>query len=136
MKVLLFLARSFRFEPFAPILPEAGPPAMPQQVQETVVAFIHCEEADEANRASVFNRTLKQIKWLAGKMDMRRVVLHSFTHLSSSKSSPAFAQDLIEDLAARLQKNDYEVVLTPFGYTCAWELAVHGESIAKVYVEF
>lgn len=135
MKTLLFLAHSFRFEPFAQTLPEAGLPPPPQQVQEAVVAFIHCEEVDEARRSSVFSRTLKQIKWLAGKMDMRRVVLHSFTHLSSSKSSPAFARSFIEELAARLLKNEFEVVVTPFGYTCAWELSVYGENIAKVYVE-
>ena len=144
MKALLFLARRFAFEPFAAALPEAGLPAggeaerlpPPQRVEEAVVAFIHCEEEDAAKHSSVFTRTLKQIKWLAGKRELRRVVLHSFTHLSTSKAPPEFAQGFLEKLAGRLRQNGYEVVLTPFGYTCAWELAVYGESLAKVFVAF
>lgn len=136
MKALLFLATRFRFEPFAATLPEAGPPPAPQEVSETVVAFLHCEEEDAAKRSTVFSRILKQIKWLAGKRGFRRVVLHSFTHLSSSKAPPEFAQPFLEELAGRLRSTGYEVVTTPFGYTCAWELAVYGESLAKVFVQF
>lgn len=136
MKGLLFLARRFHFAPFAPAIAEAGPPPPAQEVEEAVVAFIHCEAEDSARRSSVLSRTHKQIKWLAGKKGFRRVVLHSFTHLSESKAEPDDAQAFLEDLAGRLRRNGYEVALTPFGYTCSWELAVYGESIAKVYVSF
>ncbi len=136
MKALLFLATRFRWEPFAATIPEAGPPPPPQEALEAVVAFIHCEEEDAGKRASVFTRTLKQIKWLAGKRGFRRVVLHSFTHLSGSKAAPEFAQAFLEELAGRLRGTGYEAAMTPFGYTCAWELGVYGESLAKVFVQF
>ncbi len=136
MKALLFLATHFCFEPFAATIPEAGLPPPAQEVREAVVAFIHCEEEDAGKRASVFTRTLKQIKWLAGKRGFRRVVLHSFTHLSTSKAPPEFAQAFLEELAGRLQNAGYEVAMTPFGYTCAWELGVYGESLAKVLAAF
>ena len=136
MKAVLFLARRFAFAPFAAVLPDAPPPPPRQEVLEAVVAFIHCEEGDADKRASVFSRTLKQIKWLAGKRSFRRVVLHSFTHLSASKAAPEFAGAFLEELAGRLARTGYEVALTPFGYTCAWELEVYGETLAKVYVEF
>lgn len=136
MKGLLFLARRFYFAPFAPTIPEAGPPPPPQEYAEAVVAFIHCEAEDAAGRSSILSRTHKQIKWLAGKKGFRRVVLHSFTHLAESKAAPDYAQAFLENLAGRLRRNGYEVALTPFGYTCAWELAVYGESLAKVYVSF
>lgn len=134
MKILLFLARRFRFEPFAPTLTQVGPPPPPAEMTETVVAFVHCEEEDASRRASVLSRTLKQVKWLAGKKGFRRVVLHSFTHLSESKADPDFARAFLEELAGRLRRNGYEVALTPFGYTCAWDLDVYGESLAKVFV--
>lgn len=136
MKALLFLASRFAYAPFAPTIPEAGPPPPPQEVEEAVVAFVHCEEEDVQKRASVFSRLLKQVKWLAGKRGLRNVVLHSFTHLSTSKAPPDFAQDFLEELAGRLRKNGYQVAVTPFGYTCSWELAVYGESLAKVFVSF
>ena len=62
-------------------------------------------------------------------------VLHSFTHLASSKASPQFAKDFIERLASRLRENGYDVLVTPFGYVCEWDLSVYGESLAKVYKE-
>lgn len=136
MKALLFLSPRFVYAPFAPTIPEAGPPPLPQEVREAVVVFVHCEEGDVQRRASIFSRLLKQIKWLAGKRGFRSVVLHSFTHLSSSKAPPDFAQAFLEELAGRLQKNGYQVAITPFGYTCSWELAVYGESLAKVFVSF
>ncbi len=120
--------------PFSPTLPEVVPPPSPQEVRDAVVAFVHCEEEDVQKRTSVFPRLLKQIKWLAGKRGFRNVVLHSFTHLSSDKSPPEFARSFLEELAGRLQKNGYQVTVTPFGYTCSWELAVYGESLAKVFV--
>ncbi|MGB9722943.1 MAG: threonyl-tRNA synthetase editing domain-containing protein [Chloroflexia bacterium] len=136
MKALLFLSSRFAYAPFAPTIPEAGPPPPPQEVQEAVVAFVHCEEEDIPKRASVFSRLLKQIKWLAGKRDFRNVVLHSFTHLAETKAPPDFARAFLEELAGRLQRNGYQVAVTPFGYTCSWELAVYGESLAKVFVSF
>jgi hypothetical protein len=153
VKAVLFLARRFAFEPFAAALPDVTPPAeaLPRidgtddpnnsslarhEFAEAVVAFIHCEERDAEKRSSVFSRTLKQIKWLAGKRAFRRVVLHSFTHLSSSKAAPDFAEAFLDELAGRLRRTGYEVALTPFGYTCTWDLEVYGETLAKVYVEF
>ncbi len=135
MKALLFLAEHFRFAPFAATSDVAGPPPPSQDVAEAVVAFVHCEEEDEARRSAVLTRVLKQIKWLAGKKGLRRVVLHSFTHLSTSKAAAEFAQAFLEELAGRLRRAGYEVALTPFGYTCSWELSVYGESLAKVFVD-
>lgn len=40
---------------------------------------------------------------------------------------------LLTFLARRLRNTDYQVWSTPFGYFCSWELAVFGESLAKVY---
>ncbi len=136
MKALLFLARRFSFEPFAATLPEAPPPAPAGSIEEAVVVFFHCEAEDELDHPRVLRRLLKQVKWLAGKKGFRRVVLHTFTHLSTSSASPEFAQTFLEEMARRLRQTGYEVLMTPFGYTCSWDLAVCGESLAKVFVSF
>ena len=39
--------------------------------------------------ASVFRQTLKHLKWLANKRELRTVVLHSFTHLGGDGAEPA-----------------------------------------------
>lgn len=43
------------------------------------MVFAHAEAKDVEHRARVFRRTLKNIKWLAGKRELRHVVLHSWS---------------------------------------------------------
>jgi hypothetical protein len=62
-------------------------------------------------------------------------VLHSFTHLSGSTATPEFAQNHLNRLDERLSNTGYRVWQTPFGYFCEWDLAVYGDSLAKVFKE-
>lgn len=132
MRVLTFLAKSFAWQPFSQTLPDA-PPAQAGQVTDAVVAFIHVEVQDQADRARAFRHLLKHLKWLANKKGFRHIVLHSFTHLGGESANPDFAHALLLDLAERLENTGYQVAITPFGYFCSWQLDVYGESLAKVY---
>jgi hypothetical protein len=133
MRLLMFQARRFGWRPFERSLPDAADAAGNVEVTEAVVVFVHVEASDEAGRGRVITKAAKNIKWLAGKRGLRRVVLHSFTHLGADTADPALAQSLLEQLAERLDRVGYQVWLTPFGWVCEWELAVHGESLAKVF---
>lgn len=149
VKLLLFQARRFSWRPFSRTLESApdvdlspagsdGEKAPLQAVEDAVVVFFHAESKDEGDSESqrVFKRTLKHIKWIAGKRELKRVVLHSFTHLGGENASPQFAQEFMERLEERLAGTGYVVARTPFGYFCEWDLAVYGESLAKVWKEF
>ncbi len=133
MKLLMFQARRFRFKAFRKTLADADDRDVEEDLADVAVIFVHAEPEDEGRRSKVLTTTLKNTKWLANKRGLKRIVLHSFTHLSSSKAEPDFARTFLEDLAARLRSTGYEVWITPFGYTCEWDLSVHGESIAKVF---
>jgi len=63
------------------------------------------------------------------------VVLHSFAHLSSSKSSPEFAIEVFEVIKEKLEKRGTKVHITPFGYFYEFSIHVRGESLAKVFQE-
>ncbi len=133
--MLTFLARSFRWKPYAKALAEAPEPADEAvTVTETVVVLVEVENADLDNR-SAFRQSLKHIKWLANKKRMRNVVLHSFAHLGGDSAAPAQAQELLEEVARRLRQTGYEVRMTPFGYFCEWDIGVYGDSLAKVWKE-
>jgi len=82
---------------------------------------------------AVLTKMVKNIKWLAGKFGTRTIVLHSFNHLSESKSEPGFAGALIQDVRDRLERVAYSVTETPFGYFNEWKLHVAGDSLAKVF---
>ncbi len=141
MRLLTFQARRFAWKSFSRTLDDgsADPLSEPvaDELPDAVVAFVHAEARDEGpdERARVLRHAHKHVKWLANKRGLRNVVLHSFTHLGATNAAPAFARDLLVELGERLRANGYEVRATPFGWFCEWELAVHGDSLAKVWKE-
>ena len=138
MKLLCFQARRFRWKSYSRTLEDVEEVDVEDEVNDAVVVFLHAESRDEgdAARPRVFRRTLKHVKWLANKRDLRTIVLHSFTHLGGENASSAFAQGFIAELAERLGSTGYDVRSTPFGYFCEWDLGVYGDSLAKVWKEF
>jgi hypothetical protein len=140
VKILTFQAERFAWRPHERTLedpPQESASPEPRAVLMAVVAFIHAEARDEdpAARERALRHATKHIQWLANKRDLENVVLHSFTHLAADTARAAFAEAWIRELGEKLEKKGYAVSTTPFGYTCAWELAVFGESLAKVWKE-
>lgn len=130
----MFQASHFSFEPAVQVLPDTGPPPAPGVTDKpAVVVYVHAEPNDAARASKLVTKAAKNVKWLANKGDIRCVVLHSFDHLSELKAAPEDAQSLIDRLKTRLESNGYEVMTTPFGYSCAWSLSVMGAPIAKVF---
>ena len=137
MRLLCFQAKRFWWKTHSKSLSEAPDQDTEKEVTEGLIVFFHAEstDEDESRRGSVLRQSLKHIKWLANKRKLENIVLHSFAHLGGKDASPPFAQALIEELAERLRDTGYHVQVTPFGYSCEWDLSVHGESLAKVWKE-
>ncbi len=137
MKLLTFQASRFAWRSFSKTLAEVADQQVDDGVREAVVAFIHMDVKDEAaeQRKRVFRHTLKHLKWLANKREMKNIVLHSFTHLGANNAAPTTAKSFLDELDERLSATGYAVKQTPFGYFCAWDLAVYGDSLAKVWKE-
>ena len=133
MKLLMFLARQFTFRPFEKTLPDAGDGGGEVSVTDAAIIFVHAEPQDEADSPGLETKFVKNVKWIAGKRGLKNVVLHSFTHLAETSASPQFAEAFLQSAAERLRNTGYQVTLTPFGWVCEWELAVFGESLAKVF---
>lgn len=134
MKLLLFQAQKFYWASFSKTLDSVPAQDVSETVEEALVVFYHAEAADEEN-PKLETKMVKNIKWLANKRQLKNIVLHSFTHLSGSTAAPEFAQDLANRLQSRLEHTGYRVWQTPFGYFCEWDLAVYGDSLAKVFKE-
>ena len=137
MKLLCFQAKRFRWKTHSKTLPQAADTEIEAEVRQTVVIFIHAEasDAEESRTSSVQRQSLKHIKWLANKRELKNIVLHSFTHLGGDTAAPAFAESFITTLSQRLSETGYNVSATPFGYFCEWDLEVFGDSLAKVWKE-
>lgn len=137
MKLLCFQAKRFRWKTHSKTLAEVPDQQIEQEVAETLVVFLHAETADIGldREKSALRQTLKHVKWLANKRELKNVVLHSFTHLGGATAEPAFAESFMSTLSERLRGTGYRVWTTPFGYFCEWDLSVYGESLAKVWKE-
>ena len=136
MKLLLFFAHSFSYETAVKSLPEAPDIEKQESVADAVVIFFHVEAEDPEKRGKVIQKFIKNVKWLCGKFSTRNVVLHSFNHLSGSKADPGFAREMLDEVAERLAKGGFQVMVTPFGYFNEFNIHVAGDSLAKVFKEF
>lgn len=132
----MFYVHEWWYKTASKSLPEVPDSEREESVRNAVVIFFHAEGEDEAKRESVLQKFVKNTKWIAGKFDTKNVVLHSFNHLSSSKSSPEFAKALLGEVIERLERTGYQVMLTPFGYFNEFRMHVAGDSLAKVFKEF
>ena len=137
MKLLTFLARHFKWEPYSKTLQDVPDAGVGDGVEDAVVVFVHAEARDqeEEQHKRCKRHVLKHVKWLAGKREMGTVALHSFTHLGAENADPDFAKAFLDEIDERLTAGGYLVKQTPFGHFCSWDLSVHGESLAKVWKE-
>ena len=97
------------------------------------VAFIQVEKEDEENESSVKKKLLKNLKWIAGKNETKKIILHSFAHLSESKADPDFTKNLFDNIDERLSNSGFEVNQTPFGYFLDLTIDAPGYSLARVF---
>ena len=136
MKLLLFYAHSFSYETASKSLSTVPDVKKKESAADAAVIFFHVEAEDVAKRGKVVQKFVKNVKWLCGKFSTRNVVLHSFNHLSGSKADPGFSRELLDEVAERLARTGFQVMVTPFGYFNEFTIHVAGDSLAKVFKEF
>jgi hypothetical protein len=132
----MFYTQEWWYRTASKSLPDAPDTEKEESLSGAAVIFFHSEAEDELKRESVLKKFVKNTKWIAGKFATKKVVLHSFNHLSNSKSSAPFAGGLLEEAVERLERTGYTVLATPFGYFNEFRMHVAGDSLAKVYKSF
>lgn len=132
----MFYMPSFNYRTHEKSMPDAPDADEAITVDDCIVVLVQAEEDDPAKGKKVIDKLLKNTKWLAGKFSTKKVVLHFFSHLSDSKADPAYARQVMETAAGRLDNAGYRAHLTPFGYFCEMKMHIGGESLAKVFKSF
>lgn len=135
MKLLLFYVHTWWFKTASKSLIDVPDTDREESIENAVVVFFHAEKEDEDKGKSLLDKVVKNIKWLAGKFNTKHVVIHSFNHLSSSKASPEYSEQMILSVSEKLKNSGYVVMCTPFGYFNEFKMHVGGESLAKVFKE-
>ncbi len=137
MKMLMFHVREFWFSTHTKNLESADESTSEGSTEgPAILAWLQVESADLEDAAGCARRIAKNLKWHARKVDVPRVVLHSFAHLSLDRADPAGAQAILDDVAERLRGVGYEVLETPWGFFNEFRMHVEGPGIAKVFKEW
>jgi len=104
--------------------------------EDVLVGFIHVEEEDQADLARARKYLVKNLKWAARKNETRKILLHSFSHLSSSLAPAPIARQLLNDCEQRLDEAGYQAGQTPFGYFLNLDMQAPGLSTARIFTSF
>ena len=136
MKILLIYCKTFAYTPTLKTLEMAEENNAPASFENVQTAFVQVEENDIGREAEVSKKLLKNIKWVCGKNNTKKVILHSFAHLSESKADPETTQNIFNSVEERLKNVEYEVAQTPFGYFLDLQVDAPGFSLARVFKSF
>ena len=124
----------FGYEPAQKNLESADEVTEGATYSDSILAFIHVEAEDEEfDLKSREKKLVNHLKWTARKNDCKKVILHSFAHLSDSKASVEFTKELFDLAEKRLQNGGYETAQTPFGYFLDLNVKAPGHSLARIW---
>ena len=91
---------------------------------------------DYWDSAELLLKLVKNAKWLARKWDVKKILLHSFTHLAEEKAEPGRAKSLLDRVQARLRQAEYDVSQTAYGYFNDLAIEAKGHPLARIFKEF
>lgn len=134
MKVLVMYVDKFEYQPQIKNLDSAEEITEGATFSDSILAFIQVEESDEEKDVKSREKKLvNHLKWTARKNNCKKVILHSFAHLSESKASVEFTKELFDLAEQRLQNADFETAQTPFGYFLDLNIKAPGYSLARIW---
>ena len=133
MKLLMIYMDKFAYNVTTKTLDEFEDKSGRKEFKDLLVAFTQAEKEDEDDISKKVKKLIKSIKWAAGKNKTKKIVLHSFAHLSSSKSDPKIAKEILDKAEERLANVGFEVEQTPFGYFLDLEVSAPGVSQARIF---
>ena len=134
MKVLVIYVNEFSYQPAVKNIETAEEIREGKSFNDAILAFIQVEESDEVkDLKSREKKLVNHLKWTARKNNTKKVVLHSFAHLSESKASVEFTKQLFYLAEVRLQNAEFETAQTPFGYFLDLKIDAPGFSLARIW---
>lgn len=134
MKVLAMYVNEFSYVPAEKNIESAPEVNKGSEFSDSVLAFIQIEKEDEEKGVNSREKKLvNHLKWVLRKNNCKKVILHSFAHLSDSKADVNFTKELFDLAEKRLQNAEIETAQTPFGYFLDLSVKAPGFSLARIW---
>ena len=133
MKILTLHVDYINFKPLKKALKSVGEltdkEKKGEKVKESLVVLTAVEKTDSIEEA--VKELVKNVKDIAGQVNVKNIVLYPYAHLSSNLASPELAIKVLEGAGKELGKN-FSVTKAPFGYYKEFELKVKGHPLSEL----
>lgn len=114
-----------------PVAEEIPDEMKSDRMDEVLAVLVAVESVDEQNPDYIVENAEKEIASHLDQLDISRVFLYPYAHLSSDLASPEIAVDILKDLESVL-KDNYKVKRAPFGYYKAFKISGKGHPISEL----
>ncbi|UCE73651.1 MAG: threonine--tRNA ligase, partial [Methanomassiliicoccales archaeon] len=134
MRLLFIHADFMEFESrkktkFAEKIKEA---AKKHRVEEVLVVFTSVEKEDEGVGDEVIIQYVENLKEIADQLQVNRVLIYPYVHLTNSPSDPVFARDMVKKLEEEVKNKGYEVTRAPFGWYKSFTISAKGHPLSEL----
>lgn len=102
-----------------------------QRIEECLVVFTAVEKNDEKNVSQAVKKYVQEIVNIAQQVDVKKIVLYPYAHLSSSLSLPSIAEQVLKD-AEKILQEKYVVTRAPFGWYKSFDLSCKGHPLSEL----
>jgi len=99
-----------------------------ERVEDCLVVFTAVEKGDDEKIA---DRAVEEIKEIADKVKVKRIVLYPYAHLSSNLADPETGVRILNVMKDKLSES-FEVHKAPFGWYKAFRLSCKGHPLSEL----
>lgn len=99
---------------------------------EALTAFCAVESIDEEDLEGVILQGIAEIKKTAGQVNVTKVVVYPYAHLSSDLSSPETAVRVLSALKEGLEADGFAVKRAPFGWYKSFKISCKGHPLSEL----
>jgi threonyl-tRNA synthetase len=99
---------------------------------EALTVFCAVESIDEEDLEGVILQGIEEIKKTAGQVNVTKIVVYPYAHLSSDLASPETAISVLNALKAGLESEGFAVKRAPFGWYKSFKLSCKGHPLSEL----
>lgn len=99
---------------------------------EALTVFCAVESIDEDDLDSVITQGIDEIKKTAGQVNVSKIMVYPYAHLSSDLASPENAVTVLNELKNGLEAEGFTVKRAPFGWYKAFKISCKGHPLSEL----
>jgi threonyl-tRNA synthetase len=100
--------------------------------EEALTVFCAVESIDEEDLEGVVLQAIAEVKKTAGQVNVTKIVVYPYAHLSSDLSSPETAVTVLKALKTGLEAEGFAVKRAPFGWYKSFKLSCKGHPLSEL----